>query len=143
MKLYFDTAYIAKCYWPEPDGEAIRELVGRSDGVYSSSLCIAEMACVFHRKLSEGWAPPADVVQRRDWFLADIGSSAITVIPMTEKLLYRTEALTRVLPPTCYLRAADAVHLVTAVDAGFTQIWTNDRHMLAAAPHFGLVGRSI
>ena len=34
-------------------------------------------------------------------------------------------------------------HLVTAADSGFTEIWTNDRHMLAAAPHFGLAGRSV
>jgi hypothetical protein len=37
----------------------------------------------------------------------------------------------------------DALHLVTAADSGFVEVWTNDRHMLAAAPHFGLVGRSV
>jgi hypothetical protein len=33
--------------------------------------------------------------------------------------------------------------LTTARDAGELEIWTNDRHMLAAAPHFGLKGRSV
>jgi predicted nucleic acid-binding protein len=41
------------------------------------------------------------------------------------------------------LRTADAVHLATAQEAGERHVWTNDRHMLAAAPYFGLEGRSI
>lgn len=47
------------------------------------------------------------------------------------------------LPATAYLRAADAVHLVSALEAGFTEIWSNDRHLLAAAAYFGLQGRSV
>jgi hypothetical protein len=45
-------------------------------------------------------------------------------------------------PSGVYLRAADAVHLTTAQDLGEHEIWTNDRHMLAAASHFGLTGRT-
>ena len=62
---------------------------------------------------------------------------------MTDRLLRRVEAVTRGLPQSCYLRTFDALHLVTAGDAGFTEIWTNDRHMLAAALWFGLAGRSV
>jgi predicted nucleic acid-binding protein len=40
-----------------------------------------------------------------------------------------------------FLRAGDAVHLATAAEAGFGEVWTNDRHMLAAARAFGLRGR--
>ena len=37
-----------------------------------------------------------------------------------------------------------ALHrLATALEAGETEIWTNDRHMLAAAPYVGLVGKSV
>lgn len=42
-----------------------------------------------------------------------------------------------------YIRTLDALHLVSAADSGFGEILTNDRHMLAAAPHFGLAGRSV
>jgi predicted nucleic acid-binding protein len=40
------------------------------------------------------------------------------------------------------LRAGDAIHTATALETGETEIWTNDRHLLAAVAHFGLAGRS-
>ena len=46
-------------------------------------------------------------------------------------------------PPELFIRTADAVHLVTAYEPGNSEVWTNDRHMLASASYFGLVGRSV
>jgi predicted nucleic acid-binding protein len=143
LRLYFDTAYLGKCYWNEPGGRLVRELAQQADGLYSSAICIAEMACLAHRKLREGQITPADAVIRRDLFLDDVNSGVITAVPVTDRLLRRVEATTRALPPSCYLRTFDALHLVTAADFGFVEVWTNDRHMLAAAPHFGLAGRSV
>ncbi len=143
MRLYFDTAYLGKCYWNEPDGKLVRELARQADGLYSSAICIAEMACLAHRKVREGPIALADAVLRRDLFLDDVNKGVVTAVPVTERLLRRVEATTRGLPPTCYLRTFDTLHLVTAADSGFIEVWTNDRHMLAAAPHFGLAGRSV
>jgi predicted nucleic acid-binding protein len=42
----------------------------------------------------------------------------------------------------CAVRAGDAIHTATALETGETEIWTNDRHLLAAVAHFGLAGRS-
>jgi predicted nucleic acid-binding protein len=143
LKLYFDTAYLAKCYWNEPDGKLVRELARKADGLYSSAACIAEMACLAHRKVHEGPATAGDAAIRRDMFLDDLNSGVVTAIPVSERLLRRIEAVTRELPPSCYLRTFDALHLVTAADSGFGEVWTNDRHMIAAARHFGLTGRSV
>jgi predicted nucleic acid-binding protein len=143
LRLYFDTAYLAKCYWNEPDGKLVRALAQRTDGLFSSAICIAEMACLAHRKVREGPVTEADAITRRDLFLDDLKTGVITATPVTERLLRRVETATRSLPLSSCIRTFDALHLVTAADMGFTEIWTNDRHMLAAAPHFGLAGRSV
>lgn len=101
------------------------------------------MACVAHRKVREGQVTAADAAIRRDLFLEDISRGVISTVPVSDRLLRRVEAVTRALPADCFLRACDALHLVTASDAGFTGVWTNDRHMLAAAPYFGLTGKTV
>jgi predicted nucleic acid-binding protein len=37
----------------------------------------------------------------------------------------------------------DAIHLATALDAGETEIWSNDRHLLAAAAAVGLDAKCV
>lgn len=66
-----------------------------------------------------------------------------TLIPVRESLLRRAGAIVLASPPGIFLRAGDAVHLTTAKDLGEKEVWTNDRHMLAAAESFGLIGRSV
>src|ERR1019366_5658855 len=143
LRLYFDTAYLGKCYWNEPDGRSVWALARRSDGLSSSAICVAEMACLAHRKVREGPTTPADAVVRRDLFLDDLSNGVITAIPVTERILRRVEAVTRALPRPCSPLACSALHLVPATGSGLSEIWTNDRHMLASAPPFGLSGRSI
>jgi len=64
-------------------------------------------------------------------------------IPVTGALLRRAGLIVLASPPNIFLRAADAVHLTTAKELGEKEVWTSDRHMLAAASHFGLIGRSV
>ena len=49
----------------------------------------------------------------------------------------------RSLPVTCLIRAGDAIHIASAIDSGFEEIWSNDRRLLAAAEAVGLRPRSI
>lgn len=64
-------------------------------------------------------------------------------IPSTADLLQRTAQVIRQLPATVPLRAGDAIHLASAMHAGEGEIWTNDRHLLAAAASIGLAGKSV
>jgi predicted nucleic acid-binding protein len=121
----------------------VRELAKRASALYSSSLCIAELACVFHRQVRKGSIKARVASSLRDLFLQDIRDGVWELIPVSDRLLRRVESLTRTLPPSCYLRAGDAIHLASAAENGFDEIWTNDRRLLEAAPILALKGRSV
>jgi predicted nucleic acid-binding protein len=76
-------------------------------------------------------------------FLSDLDEGVWAELPLNDLLLRSVEALTRSLPASCFLRAGDAVHLATAKEHGFREIWTNDRHLKAAAAHVGMEARSV
>ncbi len=77
-----------------------------------------------------------------DLFRSHVEADLWNLKSVSGALLRKTVALIRRMPPNVPLRAGDAIHLATALDAGETEIWTNDRHLLAAADHAGLIGKS-
>jgi predicted nucleic acid-binding protein len=143
VRLYFDTAYVAKCYLNEPTGKEVRRLARDASALYTSMLSVAELACVFHRQVREGKLNTAQAAKWTETFLADVRDGVWTLLPVSRRILFRIESLARGLPLAAYLRAGDAIHLVSAVEAGFSDIWSNDRHLLTAAHYFGLEGRSV
>jgi len=96
---------------------------------------------VFQRHMREKNLTAKQVQALWSLFEEDLGNQVWNLLPVTDPLLRRTALAVRRLPATAFLRAGDALHLVTAREYGFTEIWTSDRRMLAAAPHFGLQGR--
>jgi len=143
VRLYFDTAYIAKCYLNEPEGLAVRRLARRASGLYSSMLAIAELSCVFHRQVREGRLDKDQAGEWRAHFLEDLNNGVWVLLPVTERILFRVDALVSAVPTGVFLRSGDAIHLVTALEASFPEIWSNDRDLLGAAGQFGLRGRSV
>ena len=141
--IYFDTTYVAKCYINEVDSAAVRELVQSSSGLYTSSWSIPEMACVFQRQIREYKMPRSEAALARDFFLADVQDGVWSLLPISERFLFRVESLVSTLPRSLYLRAGDAIHLAAAQGAGFAEIWSNDKRLLHAAPAFGLTGKSV
>jgi hypothetical protein len=88
-------------------------------------------------------ARPTRHVHIRGRFKSHLDDVSHPEIPVNEALLRRTSALIVSAPRDIFLRTADAVHLTTAQEAGERDVWTSDRHMLAAATYFGLAGRSV
>lgn len=68
---------------------------------------------------------------------------ALRWLPLSENVIKRVESFFISAPENTFLRAADALHLACAVEHGFTEIYSNDRHLLASATHFGLSGINI
>jgi len=139
--VYFDTSYIAKFYFNEPESKRVRELVRKADVIYSSVWAMADFHAVLHRRLREGAASADDILRLASSFARHLEEGLWSLIPITESLLRRTSAQVLSAPRDLFLRTADAVHLVTAREIDEREVWTNDRHMLQAAGYFGLVGR--
>jgi uncharacterized protein len=141
--MYLDSAYIAKFYVNEGDSSAVRELIRGADSLVSSAWAIGEISCVLHRHTREGKLTQRQFRELLDTFLRHVGQAVWTLLPVTSRTLQRVASLVRSAPASVCLRAGDAVHLASAMDAGEHEIWTNDRHLLHAAEHFGLAGRSV
>jgi hypothetical protein len=141
--VYFDTSYIAKFYFNEPESARVRELVRKADAIYSSRWALAEFHAVLHRRMREGASSPSDARELASRFAQHIEDGLWNLVPVTEALLRRTSALMVSGPRDLFIRTADAVHLTTAHEIGERVVWTNDRRMLAAAGHFGLTGKSV
>ena len=141
--MYLDSAYIAKFYLSEADSPAVRRLLTATVNRASSVWAIAEVTCAFHRHVREGRLSQTEHAKLAVMFLEHVETDVWRLTPVTDRLLRRMSALTQTLPASVYVRAGDALHLTTAAEMGETEIWSNDKHLLAAAPHFGLAGRSV
>jgi predicted nucleic acid-binding protein len=139
--MYLDSAYIAKFYVNEPDAPAVRALIARADALVSSTWALGEVSCVLHRHMREGSLNAAQFRELLRVFLKHVDAGIWTLVPVGERLLRKITSLVGAAPSGVYLRAGDAIHLATAQDLGEHEIWTSNRHMLAAAPRFGLAGR--
>jgi predicted nucleic acid-binding protein len=140
--VYLDSAYLAKYYLNEWDSRAVRAVISGADSLTSSEWSMVEVACAFHRHMRQGELSARQFQDLLRVFLKHCDSGLWTLVPAGDRLLRRVSGSMSALPSDIYLRAGDAVQLMSAQAAGEHEVWTSDRHMLAAAPHFGLVGRT-
>ncbi len=140
---YYDSNYLFKLQIAEQGSAEVRAHAASVLEIRSASHARAEFASAAFRKVREGVAIPADYGRLIAQFQADIAAEAIVLLPLTDAILARVEAVFATAPPTTYLRAADAIHLATAAEQGFPEIYSSDRHLLAAAPLFGLAGVNV
>ena len=140
---YYDANYLFKLQCIEPGTAEVRAHATTVQVIYSAAHARAEFTSAAFRKVREGTATVTDF----RLFLAQMHTDAATgnlqFLPLTDAVLDRIESVFLTAPATTYLRAADALHLATAAEHGFTEIYSNDRHLLAAAPLFGLAGVNV
>jgi predicted nucleic acid-binding protein len=137
---YFDTAYVLRCYVMERGSLAVRAVASRTEQLVTSELARAEFAAAVHRKRRERLltARAAQVILGQ--FAEDCGARVWEFIPVSPAVIQRVTEKFAALPAAVPLRSADAIHLASAAELRLAVIYSNDRHLLAAATHFGLEG---
>jgi len=133
---YLDFGYIAKFYVDEPDRQSVRRLTEALGEVHCAASGRAEVSAALHRKLREGVFGDAEFREVIAQFEDDCSRGLWMWIPVTAAVLTATAAIIRRVPKSVFLRAADAIHLACARESGFMEVYTGDRHMTVAAPHF-------
>lgn len=138
--IYFDAAYIAKCYLNEPGADQVREVAYAANGLASCELARLEFASILRRHARERHITRREMSAIVKEFEADEKTGVWRWHGVTPDLLEKARTAVLKLPDTVFVRAGDALHLTCAAEQNFQQVYTNDRHMLQAAPYFHLTG---
>ncbi|HWB02116.1 MAG TPA: PIN domain-containing protein [Verrucomicrobiales bacterium] len=139
----YDTNYLIKLQCGEAGSAQVRAHAATVDVICCALHGRAEFVSACHRKVREGQATSAQLQAMLAQLHADHAAGALQWLPVTEPVLLRVEGAYAAAPAALYLRAGDALHLAAAAEHGFTEIYSNDRHLLAAASHFGLTGLNL
>lgn len=140
--IYFDSNYLVRLYFEERGFEVVRQLAAQQH-VASSLHGRAEVVAAFHRKWRERSITQSFYAAALQQFADECRADAFHWMPLSPAILQRIELHFATLPPSFFLRAGDAIHLATAAENGFKEIYSNDQRLLAAASHFKLKGVNV
>jgi predicted nucleic acid-binding protein len=141
--IYFDAAYVAKCYLNEAGADRVRALAYAADGLASCELVRLEFASILKRHVRERHVTRREMTAILKDFEEDEQNGVWQWFSVTSELLEKTRKAVLELPGTVFVRSGDALHLACAAEQGFQEVYTNDRHMLRAARYFHLTGVNV
>lgn len=99
-----------------------------------------ETEAAMHRHFREGKIGAEALRQANGQFEHDQQEGLLEWLPLSLSVIESVHLAYLKLPPAIFLRTGDAIHLATASEAGFKEIYSNDRRLLAAASLFKLKG---
>ncbi|MEY3608201.1 MAG: hypothetical protein RLZZ447_989 [Verrucomicrobiota bacterium] len=140
---YLDTSYLLKLYAQENGSAEVTAWRTGRRGFVCSRHGKLELVSGLKRHQREGRIDTVGLGQSLAQLAADETRRLIIWLPLENNLFDDACARLAALQPSVFIRAADALHLVCAAKAGLKAIYSHDRHLLAAAPHFGLEGIDI
>jgi predicted nucleic acid-binding protein len=140
--MYLDTSYLVRLYTEDSGADKVRALVAGADVACSLHGRI-ELISAFHRGYREGRYTRPAFLGLLEQLEMEGKESAISWLSADGEVVARAGKAYRNAPRSLFLRAADAMHLACAAENGFREIYSNDRHLLAAAPLFGLRPKNI
>lgn len=143
-QLHFDTSALIRRYDShEPGASLVREACDPDNGntVTICELTSVEIASSVGRRLREGVYPPEIITKLWRTFQYDWHTHYV-VVALTPSLLRRAEALVL----RQHLRAADAIHLASAIMSAMesnVEFWTADARQAHAAMAEGMTTRIV
>jgi predicted nucleic acid-binding protein len=141
--IYLDTSYLVRLYVRQPGSDEVETwLIGKQNWVCCQHGRL-ETISAFKRQQREGHIDARGVRAALRQMENDEASGLLQWLPITNALIARACRQMAELPPTVFLRAADALHLSCAAEARLREIYSHDRHLLAAASQFKLKGIDI
>lgn len=141
--IYFDAAYVAKCYLNEPGADRVREVAYGADGLASCELARLEFVSILKRHVREQHVTRREMRAILKDFDEDEQNGVWQWFGVTSELLEKARTTVLHIPSTVFLRSGDALHLACAEEQGFKEVYTNDRHMLQAARYFHVTGVNV
>lgn len=133
--IYLDASGLVKLFVPESGSEALNQaLIGATD-VIVSDLALTEMASALGRRTREGRLTRTE--SRRLYREAEKLAAACRPAELTPAIHRHAERLL-LLSQDVPLRALDALHAATALDADAATLVTYDPRLRAAAAAHGL-----
>ena len=125
-RLYFDANYLGKLQWSEQGSTEVAARASQAGDLYTAAHGRAEFYSIGHRKLREGKATAIILKTVFAQFDSELTAGKIVLLPLTAPIIDRIETV-----------------FATAAENGFTEIYSNDKHLPAAAPLFGLTGVNV
>ena len=136
--IYFDASYLVRLYYKDHGFEEVRHLA-TTDAIACAQHGQAEVVAALHRKCREGSLTTKAYQVVLEQFGADVKADAFRWFALSQTFLDRVRASFDRLLAEIFLRASD-IHLASASENSFRLIYSNDKNLLAARPHFGLRG---
>jgi predicted nucleic acid-binding protein len=133
--IYLDATALVKLFVPEPESDALNEALVGAEDVLISDLALTEMASALGRRTREGYLPLAE--SRRLYREAEKLAAASHRVELTPPIHRRAERLL-LSSLNIPLRAFDALHVATALDAEAATIVSYDPRLRSAAVSHGL-----
>jgi predicted nucleic acid-binding protein len=138
--IYLDTSLLLKLYADEHGSREVAERLVGVRGIVCSRHGRLELLAALKRHQREARLDRRGLRQSIAMLEADERDRVVEWLPVGDGLIDAACRRLVDMPPGMFLRAADALHLACASEAGLKEIHSHDRHLLAAAPHFGLKG---
>jgi predicted nucleic acid-binding protein len=134
---------MVRLYLEDNGFEAVRKLAVAASTLVSAWHGQAETIAALHRAYREGRFTAERYLFALNQFKEEQHLSHFFWCALTDKVKARLEKAFQSAPSSTFLRSADALHLACAAEYGFKEVYSNDRHFLAAAPCFGLQGLNV